>query len=238
MPKHLPPRHRKATTKELGRAVKLGDLRLSVFSRSLVAKDLSVADDPNFGAAPFLTAKELRIGVSLRRLILSHEVVLRDFEIESPQITVIRDASGAWNFSSIGRRASRSAPGSGGVAENSVPETAKGSATPSPGFSLTASPSKMAASNSQPAPARGQAHRVRSRESYRERFCVRFAVSVRLQCGPATPAAPFNVSGHLGPINGADAAATPAEAQITVKRLDPVAAGFIDPKMAFHCSRT
>ena len=96
----------KQLTKEFGRAVKLGDLRLSVFSRSLVAKDLSVADDPNFGAAPFLTAKELRIGVSLRRLILSHEVVLRDFEIESPQITVIRDASGAWNFSSIGRRAS------------------------------------------------------------------------------------------------------------------------------------
>ena len=101
----------------LGRGVTLGDLHLSVFSRSLVAKDLSVADDPNFSAAPFLTAKEVRIGVSLRPLIFSHEVVLRDLEIESPQITVIRDSSGAWNFSSIGRRAAVGAPASSSAAE-------------------------------------------------------------------------------------------------------------------------
>lgn len=50
-------------TRALGRNVKLGDLHLSVFSRRLIATDLSVADDPNFSAAPFLTAKELRIGV-------------------------------------------------------------------------------------------------------------------------------------------------------------------------------
>jgi AsmA protein len=44
----------------LGRQVKLGDLKLPPFSGSLVAKDVSVADDPNFSAAPFLTAKEVR----------------------------------------------------------------------------------------------------------------------------------------------------------------------------------
>jgi AsmA protein len=38
----------------LGREVKFGELSLSVVSRSLVAKDLSVADDPAFSAAPFL----------------------------------------------------------------------------------------------------------------------------------------------------------------------------------------
>jgi AsmA protein len=52
-------------TRALGRSVKLGDLGRSIFSASLIAKDFSVADDPNFSAAPFLTAKEVRIGVFL-----------------------------------------------------------------------------------------------------------------------------------------------------------------------------
>lgn len=55
-------------TTTLGRSVTVGDLRLSLFAASLVAKDLSVADDPSCSAAPFLTAKEFRIGVSLRTL--------------------------------------------------------------------------------------------------------------------------------------------------------------------------
>ena len=41
----------------LGRNVKVGDLSLSVFSGRMLSKDLSVADDPNFSATPFLTAK-------------------------------------------------------------------------------------------------------------------------------------------------------------------------------------
>ena len=111
----------KQLTTALGRSVKLGDLSLSLFSGSLVAKDLSVADDPGFSAAPFLTAKELRIGVSLRLLIFSRQVNLRSFQIESPQITVIRAANGTWNFSSIGRLAA-SANAASGISKGSAPE--------------------------------------------------------------------------------------------------------------------
>src|ERR1700735_1875675 len=70
----------------LGRDVKVGNLNLSVFSGSLVAEGLSVSDDPSFSATPFLTAKEFRIGVSLRTLIFSRQLVLRSFQIEAPQI--------------------------------------------------------------------------------------------------------------------------------------------------------
>ena len=83
--------------------MKVGDLSLSAFSGKLLSKDLRVADDPNFSAAPFLTAKTLRIGVSLRALVFSHELELRGFEIDSPEINLIRAANGTWNFSSIGR---------------------------------------------------------------------------------------------------------------------------------------
>ncbi len=219
----------KQLTWELGRAVTLGDLRLSVFSRRLVAEDLSVADDPNFSAAPFLRAKELRIGVSLRRLIFSHEVELRDFEIESPLISVIRDSSGAWNFSSLGRRAAKGAPVSGGLAENTASGASKGIAGPLPGLFVDRIVIEDGRVEFSSAPGRGQAivydHvNVTARDFA---FALRFPFdfSANLPGGGA-----ISVSGHLGPVNSGDAAATPAEAQIMVKGLDPVAAGFIDPE--------
>lgn len=219
----------KQLTRTLGRDVKLGDLRLSVFSRSLVAKDLSIADDPNFSTAPFLTATELRIGVSLRRLIFSHEVVLRDFEIESPQINVIRDSSGAWNFSSVGHRASTGAPASGGVAESGASGTSKDIPGPLPDFVVD----RFAIADGRvvfsTVPGQGQAavydhvNFTTSDFAFASRFPFEF--SADLPAGGA-----IKVSGHLGPINGTDAAATSLEAQITVNSLDPVGAGFLDPE--------
>ena len=216
-------------TRTLGRRVKLGDLRLSVFSRSLVARDLSVADDPNFSAEPFLTAKEARIGVSLRRLIFSHEVELREFEIESPQITVIRDSGGAWNFSSIGRRAPVGAPSSGSAAEIGASETSEGLATPLPDFHvdrIAVVDGRVAVSA---APAQGQAtvydHVNITARDFAFALQFPFDLSADLPAGGA-----ISASGRLGPINGADAAATPVDAQITVKSFDPVGAGFLDPE--------
>src|ERR1700680_3398614 len=41
----------------LGRKVLVGNLSLSLLTGSLAAEELSIADDPKFGAVPFLTAK-------------------------------------------------------------------------------------------------------------------------------------------------------------------------------------
>src|SRR5262249_14767534 len=77
-------------TTTLGRSIKLGDLSLALFSGSLIAKDLVVSDDLSFDAAPFLTAKEVRIGVLLRPLIFSRKVNLQSFQFKSPEINLIR----------------------------------------------------------------------------------------------------------------------------------------------------
>jgi hypothetical protein len=45
-------------TTALGRQTKLGDLSLSVLSGTVVARDLQIADDPQFSKQPFVTAKE------------------------------------------------------------------------------------------------------------------------------------------------------------------------------------
>ncbi len=211
----------------MGRTVTLGDLRLPPFSGSLVATNLVVADDPNFSAAPFLTAKELRIGVFLRPLIFSHEVKLRDFEIESPEIAVIRAANGTWNFSSIGHRATSGGSASS-TAAGTTPGSSKASAAPLPDLSvgrIVIEDGRVVVSS---LPAHGDSNvyekvNVTVRDfSFSSRFP--FDLSAELPAGGFVTA-----EGHIGPFDRDDIATSPGDAQITVKHLDPVAAGFLDP---------
>ena len=46
----------------IGREVKIGDLRLSIFKGTVTAENLSIADDPAFSRDPFLTAKSIGLG--------------------------------------------------------------------------------------------------------------------------------------------------------------------------------
>src|SRR3984957_3414102 len=58
----------------LGRKVQVGNLSLSLLSGSLSAEQLSIADDPKFETADFLTAKSLKVGVEIMPLILSKTI--------------------------------------------------------------------------------------------------------------------------------------------------------------------
>src|SRR5882762_1640942 len=91
-----------AITESLGRKVTLGKLKLSIFSGSLFAENTSIADDPAFSTEPFLQASKVKIGVEVMPLILSREVHITGFVIESPKITLLRAANGTWNYSTIG----------------------------------------------------------------------------------------------------------------------------------------
>ena len=217
----------KQLSASLGRTVTLGDLRLPPFSGSMVATNLVVTDDSSFSAAPFLTAKEVRIGVFLRPLIFSHEVKLRDIEIESPQIAMIRAANGTWNFSSIGHRGASRGSANGTVAGAAL-GTPKTSGPPLPDLSvgrIIIVDGRVVVSS---LPARGDSNvyehvNVAVRDfSFSSRFP--FDLSADLPAGGFVSA-----EGHIGPINRDDAATSPGDAQITIKHLDPVAAGFLDP---------
>ena len=88
-------------TAALSRKVTLGALSLSVMTGSLVANDLAIAEDPKFGQAPFFTAKRLRIGVQMKPLIFNRQLIVRSFEVDAPQIHLIRAEDGTWNFSTL-----------------------------------------------------------------------------------------------------------------------------------------
>jgi AsmA protein len=217
----------KQLTATLGRDVKLGKVSLSLFSWSLIVRDLSIADDPAFSSAPFLTATEVRIGISLWPLIFSHQLNIRSFQIEAPQIIVIRAANGAWNFSSLGRL-----PASGDSARDANAQSASGiskGAVPQLPDHLFIGRIVIEAGHAVigSLPAQGPP-RVYEHVNLTARdfsFASQFAIE-----GGATLAAGGTIrgTGHVGPINRDDAATSPIDAQISVKHFDPVATGFID----------
>jgi AsmA protein len=217
----------KQLTTTLGRDVKLGKMSLSLFSGSLIARDLSIADDPAFSSAPFLTAKEVRIGVSLWPLIFSHQLIVRSFQIEAPQITLLRAANGAWNFSSVGRLRASGACARGADAE-SASGISKGAVPLLPDLSV----GRIVVEDGHAVIARLPAH---GQPSVYEHVNLTardfsFASQFPIEVG-ATLAASGTIrgTGHVGPINRDDAATSPVDAQISVKHLDPVVTGFLDP---------
>jgi AsmA protein len=206
----------------LGRTVKLGDLRLSIFKGSLDATDLSISDDPNFGAEPFLAASEVRIGVALKPLILGHEVNLRSFQILSPRINIVRAQDGTWNFSSIGRRLAAAAPATGAPANPAqippgVPDLSVGRIVIENGRVTIAS-----------LPAQGPPSVYENVNLTVNDFSFGSKFPFQLSADFLAAGA-ISVMGHIGPIDRNDAATSPADAQIIVKHFDPIAAGFLNP---------
>ncbi len=105
------PRLEAALTQALARDVKLGDLKLSIFSGGVAAADLSIADDPAFSKTPFIQAKSLKVGVELQPLIFSKKLNVTGIEIENPEIDLIQSDTGVWNFASLGGKSSTPARG-------------------------------------------------------------------------------------------------------------------------------
>src|SRR5260370_39008551 len=97
----------KAST-ALGRKVQLGNISLSLISGSLSAENLSIGDDPKFSSSPFLTAKSLDVGVEIMPLIFSKTLNVTGVTIASPRVTLLHNAAGQWNYSSLGGAAAKS----------------------------------------------------------------------------------------------------------------------------------
>ncbi len=79
----------------LGRKVTLGNLSFSVLSGSLVADNISIADDPAFSSKPFLQAQSLHIGVEVVPLLFHRQLLVTSFVADSPTINLVHNGSGS-----------------------------------------------------------------------------------------------------------------------------------------------
>ncbi len=198
----------------LGRQVKLGNLKLSVFRGSLVADTLSIADDPGYSTTPFLSAREVRIGVNMQPLIRSRQIQIRSFEIEAPQIHLVRGANGLWNFSSLSHNEASFA---------SNPAYSEALAHSSVGLIAIRDGRAVVES----LPAQGQPLVYDHLDLTVRRFSMERQFPFTLDA--AVPGGGLiHVKGNVGPIDPQNAAQTAMNVAIRVRHLDPVQAGFLD----------
>jgi AsmA protein len=197
----------------LGRKVQIGNIQLALLSGGVTVDNLSIADDPAFSPSPFLQAKQLAAGVALMPLIFSKQLQVSSFTVTDPQINLLRDSSGKWNFSSLSSGASKSQSPSSSAATN---------------FSVQ----KIKISNGTIASGRvgpgGKTHTYQnvnvdvSNVSYTSQFPFQLTATTP---GNGT----VKIDGKVGPIDPADASLTPLEANIDVENLDLASTGFVDP---------
>ena len=86
----------------LRRPVRLGPMGLSLLPLSVRIADLKIGESPAFASSrPFVSAKEVNVRAGLFAL-LQGQVVVQSLRLVQPSVELIRDESGAWNYSSLG----------------------------------------------------------------------------------------------------------------------------------------
>src|SRR5713226_1285829 len=207
----------------LGRKVQLGNLSLSLLSGSLAAEDLSIADDPKFSPAPFLTAKSIKVGVEVMPLSFSKTLHVTGITIQDPKITLLRNPAGNWNYSSLA--------GSEAKAERkATPAAARSNGTSSPTelsvkkLELTNGSIIVGTTTSQKRSAYDNVNVTASDVSLTSKFPV--TVTAKLPGG-----GDFNIDGTLGPVNQNDTSLTPLDAKLKVSGLNLASTGFLDPSL-------
>ena len=222
-------------TEALGRQVKVGNLSLSLFSGSVEADNISIADDPAFSRSAFVQAKSLKVGVEMIPLIFSKTLNVTELTLNDPQIALIKSENGEkWNFSSLGG-SNPSAPTKGqqpapSTKAQQTPKEQQKSAETS-GSNPNLSVAKLNVNNGKLTVSQvgDNAKRVYDKvEITVTNFA--FTSSFPFEMTANTPSGGnMKVSGHAGPIDAEDAAQTPLDAKINVHNMNLTASGFIDP---------
>ena len=210
------PRLEATLTEALGRPVHVGDLSVKIWSGSVAAQDLSIADDPAFSKTPFVQAKSLQLGVELMPLIFSRKLNVTGLTIDQPYIGLVQGASGEWNFSSMGTKTQAKTAPEPAAASKPLDLTVKLIKITGGHFSLN-----QAGSRSKPLVLDNVNIEVRD---FAPESAFPFSFSAQVAGGGQ-----LSLSGKAGPISQTDAAATPVEAALHVTQLDLAGSGVVQP---------
>jgi AsmA protein len=199
----------------LGRKVDVGNLSFSLLGGSLSAENLSIGDDPKFSPSPFLAAKSLKVGVEIMPLIFSKTLNITGVTIVDPQVTLLRNPAGQWNYSSMG-----SAAGAQPAAQTS-------SSAPAGDFSVKQFDLKngqivIGSTTSQKRSTYDHVDVSASNVSTTTKFPLK--VSADLPGGGK-----FKLDGDAGPVDAADSSLTPVNAKLEISGMNLATSGVLDP---------
>ncbi len=205
----------------LGRKVELGNLTLSLLSGSLSAENFSIGDDPKFSTIPFLTAKSLKVGVEVFPLIFSKKLNVTGIAIDSPQLTLLHDASGQWNYSSLGSGAAKAQSKPASTSSPTDSSAAPADITIQK-LELKDGSIIVGKTNSQKFSSYEHLNVSASNASITSKFPI--AVSLDLPAGGK-----FKLDGNLGPVDQVDASLTPFDGKLNLSALNLASTGLLDP---------
>jgi AsmA protein len=213
----LRPRLEAELTGALGRPVAVGNLSISVFSGTVSADNIAIGDDAAFSRHPFLTAKSFKASVKIMPLIFSKTLHVTGITLDEPQISLLRGANGAWNFSSIG-----TGPADAPRAEPKADEFSGGALSVDKiniekGRLLVG----VAIGTQAPAVYNNVSLEVRGFSSTAQ---FPFTLTTGLPGG-----GDLSLEGKCGPISAGNTGATPFEASLKLRKLDLAASGFAAP---------
>jgi len=208
----------------LGRKVDVGNLSLSLFTGSLAADNLSIADDAKFSNSPFLTAKSIKVGVELVPLILRKDLNITKIVIDSPEVTLLRNPGGVWNYSSFGAAAAKS-QGAASPQQTPPPQAEKPSSAGE--FSVDKLELRdgrvvIGSTNSQKRSTYDKVNVTASNVSLTTKFPV--TLTANLPGG-----GDLKLDGTAGPLDQENTALTPVNAKLTVNGLNLANTGLLDP---------
>jgi len=202
-------------SRALGRPITLGHLTFSLLKGSLVAENISIADDPAFSTTPFLQAKSLQIGVEVMPLIQHRQVHITRLTIDTPSINLLHGENGRWNFSSIGGAAASASQSPQQV--SALPDLTVGELDIKDG---------SASVSSIPAVRKPFVYSAINLSVTQFSFLKSFP----FQLSATLPASgTLALTGNAGPLSQKNAADTPFQAKLQLNAFDPVAAGVLEP---------
>lgn len=216
------PEVEKNLSQALGRQVQIGKISASIFSGGAEADNISISDDPAFSKKPFLQAASFKIGLQLMPLIFSRQLNVTSLTIKDPDIVLLKNGAGKWNYSSLGNTAQ---------SKTTPPSSAQNTKTPASsaaGFSVD----KFEIQNG-----KIQVGQVSRQSAGKERSYEK--VNLVARNISTTSAIPFTLTattpgggsialeGQAGPLNQGESDKTPLDAKLTLKHADLAATGLL-----------
>ncbi len=209
-----------SVSQSTGRQVTVRNLKLSIFSGGLLAEGVTIADDPAFSAQPFLQAESVKVHVALWPLITRRDVQVSGFVLDAPHVNLLRNAAGVWNYSTVGKTGNQ--PAHDAETQSTFPDLTVGEVKITNG-QITVTTQPLTGTTDAPA-----THVYEQVELQVKDFgfakAFPFTTSVKLQGGGSV-----DVKGTAGPMNQADASASPFSVHMDAKHVDPLAAGMVEP---------
>lgn len=199
----------------LGRPVHIGRIDASLFSGGAAASDITIGDDPAFSSSPFLQASSVQIGLKWIPLIFSREIKVTGIAIVKPEIALLKNNAGKWNYSTLGSTSAQKTAASSG---------------PAPDFSVD----KFEIRDGKVKIGNVSGKSVSHEQAFEKVNFLAHDISMHstmpFTLSAATPGGgSLDVEGQAGPLNATDTSRTPLDAKVSLEHADLGAAGMFDP---------